>query len=102
MATKYIDTDLLRKEIERQIEINKGLLDGQLKAGCLYAFHQILSFLDSLPEQTVKNCNWLVSEINKKLGHDDWLEVVFDRKTLIDFAGHFYALGLNARKEDEK
>lgn len=43
----------IRTEVERQIEINKGLLDGQLKAGCLYAFHQILDFLDTLQEPEV-------------------------------------------------
>lgn len=41
----------IRAEIERQKEINKRLLDGQLREGCLYAFNQVLSFLDTLPEQ---------------------------------------------------
>lgn len=44
--------DQIRAEIERQKEINKGLLDGQLREGCLYAFNQVLAFLDSLPEPT--------------------------------------------------
>lgn len=46
-----IDKDQIRAEIERQIKINKRLLNGRLKVGCLYAFHQIISFLDNIPEQ---------------------------------------------------
>lgn len=52
--SKYIDADQIRAEIERQKEINEKLLDGQLRAGCLYAFNQVLSFIDTLPEQPVE------------------------------------------------
>lgn len=45
----------LRQEIERQKEINKKLLDGQLKDGCLYALNQVLSFLKTLEEEPDKS-----------------------------------------------
>lgn len=45
--------ETIRAEIERQKAINKRLLGGQLREGCLYAFNQILAFLDALPEQPV-------------------------------------------------
>lgn len=47
--TELLNT--IRAEIERLKEINKRLLGGQLREGCLYAFNQVLAFLDTLPEQ---------------------------------------------------
>ena len=52
----------IRAEIERQKEINKKLLDGQLKDGCLYALNQILSFLDTLSEEPDKSLEEAANE----------------------------------------
>lgn len=52
----------IKAEIERQKEINKRLLDGQLRDGCLYAYNQVRSFLSTL-EEPEKPSEWLEEEI---------------------------------------
>ncbi len=78
-----IDKDQIRAEIERQKEINKRLLDGQLRDGCLYAYNQVLSFLDSLPEQPAQGLD--VTDFCKpvdpgiaKCVADHWWELLDD------------------------
>ena len=79
--------DQIRAEIERQKEINKRLLDNQLREGCLYAFNQVLYFLNTLPEQPeveLDNNGWI--DCGKQMpketkqwsdtlqGHREWTE----------------------------
>lgn len=84
--------DKIRQEIERQKEINKRLLDGQLREGCLYAFNQVLSFLDSLPEQEqeqpVKGLKEAAEEYatkwHKRLDGSEW-KSIFPKAAIRDF-----------------
>lgn len=80
----------IRAEIERQKEINKRLLNGQLREGCLYAFSQVLSFLDTLPEQPASE--GLEEELEKM-----WLEWCEDVDYLVyaSIARHFAEWGMN-------
>lgn len=106
--TAYVLNEI-RLEMKSQLELPDGL-DEEIKRYGKEEMPVVLeSDLNDIARHFYKlgqqNCpkisdNSLEEEINKKLGHDDWLEVVFDRKTLIDFAGHFYTLGLNTRKDE--
>lgn len=81
--------DQIRAEIERQKEINKKVLDGQLRDGCLYAFNQVLAFLDTLPEQPMEG---LEEEIARYLREECSAD---DEPSVSETARHFAEWGMN-------
>lgn len=105
---KYIDADLLRKEIEHRIDI---LSDVSIKCaknddmemhnyyhGKAISLDELLSFIDSLQQEQ--------SEVDFEKEWDefeDWIEsyITSDYPTYYtpkEIARHFYELGRNARK----
>lgn len=68
----------IRQEIERQKEINKKLLDGQLKDGCLYALNQVLSFLDTLSGKDARPCWEKVHTYTEELREGDMEKMLLD------------------------
>ena len=81
----------IRNEIERQKTINKSLLEGQLKEGCLYAFNQVLNFLSTLESEKPMNQEELVEEV-KRYYSDNFDYISSDQPTLsilTNIARHF-------------
>ena len=91
---KYIDADLLRKEIERNTPFRNRVY-----------IKIILSLIDYLQQkQPVVNLDkeftswWL-----KEKDHDYQVDLLYERYPMVSkkLARHFFELGLNARKEEK-
>ena len=106
---KYIDADLLRKEIEK----NKNMIDGLFTEGddSTYdgeddAYNRVLRIIDSLQqEQSKVDLNEEIERFIDAHYHtrfDETLENGNDPLTVFDFediARHFYELGLRRAAE---
>ena len=110
--TEKIRTEIVRRREVSALNILSGKLEVVQKHLCLKeVYENLLSFIDSLPKETVTDCHQLEEEIDRAI---DDLEGVAEKDadgmliahlTLIehlkDFARHFFELGrLNARKEE--
>lgn len=104
---KYIDADRLRAEIERRTkELDEQIVDIYDSKAILRKdeLQKLLSFIDYLQQEQPEVD--LEKEIHMYF-NPHGMELQFDRskgntilkpEQLIDFARHFYSLGLNARK----
>ena len=99
--SKYINADLLRKEIEK----NKNIIDGLFTEGddSVYdgeddAYNRVLRIIDSLQqEQQEVDLDSKLSEFMSFYAYENSGEY----PSTIDIARHFYELGrFNARKEE--
>jgi len=101
---KYIDADLLRKEIERRIGIKENLSQrpemSDMKESLqdiIGAYQSLKSFITSLQQEQPEAD--LEREIIKyKVPFSDDREYL-NEQTLDAIARHFYELGLKTRKE---
>lgn len=107
---KYIDADRLKAEIKRQIrleELNFAALGGGGQTFCINTLEWVLKRIDSLqeeqPEVDLEN---EIRSMWEKCGPTDegmGLESANIVNEQFDYiARHFYNLGLNARKEENK
>ncbi len=100
---QYIDKDTLIAEIERLINSNKPLktLDPTYYEGLDDSLDNVLSFIDTLE---VKEVN-LEKEANEAWnyifshGWDENSRMVLKHDEYMEFAKHFFELGLNAKNE---
>lgn len=114
--SKYIDAELLRKEIEKRLKNTRDYMNG---AGMKYkgpkfykaqgkesAYDAILNVLDSLQQEQQEVD--VEKEIERFLGSEESTSYtnagryVVAFKDTVKIARHFYELGLNARKEESK
>ena len=86
-----IDKDALVAEIERRIKRFREEKDS-VSIVKTNTYKGILSFIDSLEEKEVD----LEKEVNDYGYHYDYVSLA-DRKELVDFAKHFFELGLNTQ-----
>ena len=96
---QYIDKSALMAEIEKTEEISKDAADKAVDTyfkihfdGWVTACRSILSFIDTLEVKEVD----LEKEMGKYLDAND-IEFSYQIK-LLDFAKHFFELGLKAQK----
>lgn len=103
---KYIDADLLRKEIERRKEkwlaesrlIKKGKDKAMYAAGKSSGYTEFLSLVNSLQQEQPEVD--LKEEIDRELD-TRWKGEYLSTQKFRESARHFYELGLKA-KEDER
>ena len=100
---ELIDKDALVAEIKRRIN-NLEKLGNRLyiktnfpeQYRLIHGYESILSFLDILEVKEVD----IDKEIGKFFGDDDWKASALEeeRRDMIEFAKHFFELGLKAQK----
>lgn len=97
---KYIDVDLLRKEIEKRFwDYGTPLHDDDVTT----KVDEILSFIDNHQEEQPEVD--LEEEITRWLNEGHITDTRFDDYDVADIettARHFYELGLNTKKEESK
>lgn len=103
---KYIDADLLRKEIDNWKEAMVDAV-GEYSDGVRFALEHFTFVLDSLQQEQpevdfkIEERKWIHNAVDNVFPEDgDFMSEVDFRKILKDTARHFYELGLNARKEE--
>ena len=107
---QYIDKDALVAEIERRIKTNKecmlGLRNLDYYQGKVDALNDTISFIDTLEVKEVDLEKEIDNYIYTNNGRQrlalelDWKQcnITFNGGKLIDFAKHFFELGLKAQK----
>ena len=110
---KYIDADLLRKEIKRlEKAAHKsalGCADSEIRKfheGKDFAYQNVGILIDSLQQEQpevnfkIEERKWVHDAVDNVFPEDgDFMSEVDFRKILKDTAQHFYELGLNAKEE---
>ena len=110
---KYIDADLLRKEIKRlEKAAHKsalGCADSEIRKfheGKDFAYQNVGILIDSLQQEQpevnfkIEERKWVHDAVDNVFPEDgDFMSEVDFRKILKDTAHHFYELGLNAKEE---
>lgn len=91
---KYIDADLLLKEIEKKSHEEQGFSSEDSEYGYRSCARDLLAFINSLQQEQSEVD--LEKEIQRYLCEECSSD---DEPTITEIATHFYELGLNARKQ---
>ena len=91
---KYIDVDLLLKEIEKKSHEEQGFSSEDSEYGYRSCARDLLAFINSLQQEQSEVD--LEKEIQRYLCEECSSD---DEPTIAEIARHFYELGFNARKQ---
>lgn len=93
---KYIDVDLLLKEIEKKSHEEQGFSSEDSEYGYRSCARDLLAFINSLQQEQPEVD--LEKEIQRYLCEECSSD---DEPTITEIARHFYEFGFNARKEEQ-
>lgn len=103
---KYVDSDLLQKDIDNWKETMVDAV-GEYSDGVRFALEHFTFVLDSLQQEQsdvdfkIEERKWVHNAIDNIFPEDgDFMSEVDFRKILKDTAHHFYELGLKAKRYD--
>ena len=98
---KLIDKDALVAEIEKELNTTRKYSTEYVN-GKKYALKKILSFLDQLDVKEV-DLDFMLHEywnLSSKITIDCLESATMTKDEMINFAKHFFGLGLKAQKEE--